>query len=202
MSPPLSFKQELNKSFWGKSVALWLSIFPKFAERIAERFHVIDSHPSPPRGKQAAISCLGEPGIDQQHHAAVGFGPDDTPYRLQYAVHSGKRVGVIKTESAAALEIIADQIALDAKLRQADSKDDSANQSFADQIDPFAKNSAEHGKANQRFVMFDRKRREKTFALGFIHAGTLSERGNFWMRGAKMFMRHREILVGGKINEI
>src|SRR4051794_29988809 len=96
-------------------------------------------HPGifPPSREQAAIADFIESDIDEQHDATVAFRTDDPSDGLEYPVHAGKSVGVFKTRRVLLLEIVADQITFDTKLRQSHANDDCPNQTFTDQINAF-----------------------------------------------------------------
>ena len=120
-----------------------------------------DPNKFPPGREQTAIPHFIEPSVNQQHHAAIGFRTDNPPDSLENTVHAGKSVGVIKSRRVVLLEIIADQIPLDTKLRQSHADDNGPDQTLANQVDPFAENSTQHGKPDQGFAVLDGKAARK-----------------------------------------
>src|SRR5208337_5012413 len=101
---------------------------PKLAQRSLDVADAPDARRSPRGREQPAITRLVEPGVNQQHDTPVGLGPDHATSGLEDAVHAGKRVGVVEPSAGFFLEIVADQVALDAELGQANPNDDGADQ--------------------------------------------------------------------------
>src|ERR1039458_3071103 len=140
---------------------------------------------SPPGREQTAITQLIEPGVNEQHHSVIGFRPADPPDGLENAVHAWKGVSVIKSRSVLLLEIVADQITFDTKLRQAHPDDDSTDQTLAYQVNPFSENSAQHCEPGQRFARHNRKGGQEGIAFRFGHAWSLDENRDRRVAGLK-----------------
>src|ERR1043166_2570619 len=104
-----------NSSLFGKwlpSKFSWLSPEPF---RLLRDFLLVSHYRGvPPRGQHFAVSRLGESGVDQQDDTAVFLGANDTSGGLNYPVQSRPRVGVLKSQSVLFVEIIANQIAIQA----------------------------------------------------------------------------------------
>src|SRR5712671_4686910 len=101
----------------------------------------------PPLREQFTIRHLCKAGINEEHHAAICFGADHAPSGLNDTIQAGIGVCVFEASAIFLVEVIADEVPLQAKLRQADTNDHRADQPIAYEIDPFAKNATEHGKA-------------------------------------------------------
>src|ERR1035437_4550526 len=151
---------------------------PKLAQRLVNLAEAPDAGRLPPGGKQAAVALLSEAGINQQNDALVCLGANHAANGLENAVHAGKRIGVVESGPRLFLEIVADQVALDAELRQSNAHNDRADQPVTDEIYTLAEHPAHHGKAHERLAMLGSEGEQESVTLGFAHAGTLYQNRN------------------------
>ena len=74
-----------------------------------------------------AVTCLGEPFFNQEYDAPIGLRPNDATGRLQDPVETGILVGIGKATVILAIEIILEQIVLQAYLGHSHADDDGAD---------------------------------------------------------------------------
>src|ERR1051325_9446388 len=68
----------------------------------------------PPRGQHFAVTRLGESAVDEQDNPAVFLRANDTSCCLNYPIQSRPCVGILKSLPVLFIEIIANQIAIQA----------------------------------------------------------------------------------------
>ena len=102
-------------------------------------------------GEEGFVAGFGEAAVDEEDEAAVGFGADDAAGGLEDAVHAGESVGVVVAVELALCEALADEVAFEAELGEADADDNSADEAVADEVDAFAENAAEYGETDLGF---------------------------------------------------
>jgi hypothetical protein len=108
----------------------------------------------PPFGKELFVAVLPVAFVDEQGHATVRLGSNESADGLEYAIESRIGVGEVETEFriftvSEFAEALFDEIVLGIHLRKTDADNSDAYEAFSNEINAFAKDASEHSEAQQ-----------------------------------------------------
>ena len=98
--------------------------------------------------------------------------------------------------------IFANEVTLDADLRQTHPNNHNADQPLPHQVNSLAEDSTQNGKPNHSFSRAALKLPHKLVALIFSHSGLLHERSAPRKQLGEPLQHLQQIIVGGEINEV
>ena len=154
------------------------------------------------RRHQAAVVRQGEAAVNEQHNALVPRGADDPPGRLQHLVHAGVAVGIVKAAAAGLLKVIAQLLLPGADLRQPGADNGRADETVARKVDAFAKDAAQHRKAEQRRSGRGRKLRKEGRAGCLVHFGLLAAGGQVGVLAHKFFINLLQVSIAWEKGQV
>ena len=126
----------------------------------------------PVRGHQAAVGCLAETVIDEDHNPAVVLGADDAAGGLRGFLHSRDLIGIQEAVSEMGIVPCSERLLLRTDLREPDPDHHDPVQACSGKINALGKDAAEHTQRKHRLISGE-VRREKGIALFERHGRLL-----------------------------
>ena len=123
-------------------------------------------------------SCWANRSSSKKHRTSVFRRADHAPCGLQYLVHAGIAVGIIKSGAVLCVIITAQHFLLRIYLRQAHTHNGAPDQAAACKINSLTKDAAHHAKAQKRFGRVRHKLSQKFSPSGIIQPAFLHKGAN------------------------
>ena len=149
----------------------------------------------PVRREQPDVFLLGKPVVQQKHRTSVFRRADHAPCGLQYLVHAGIAVGIIKSKAVLCVIITAQHFLLRIYLRQAHTHNGAPDQAAACKINSLTKDAAHHAKTQKCFGRVRHKLSQKFSPSGIIQTAFLHKGANARVTCCKIFVYLPQICV-------
>ena len=156
----------------------------------------------PVRRHQAAVIGRGKPVVNEQYNSHVLLCADDSPCSLEYLVHAGVAIGVVKPAAPGALKVVPQLFLASPHLGQSRPHHRCADQPVSGQVHPFPEHAAQHRKSQQRLCRVRDKTGKEFLPPGLVQGTLLDEHrdlGMTFLKGGTYFI---QIEIAGEKSDI